>query len=90
MSTVPNFDALTERELIAFWGRYHRASRKDAEALVGDRRKGFTTIAATLACYAIDKACAVGLRKEGKIAQAMTYEQGCDLAYDRLPEDLRW
>jgi pseudouridine-5'-phosphate glycosidase len=89
-NTIPNFDAMTQKDLMAFWSKYHRASRKDAEALVGDRRKGFTTIAATLANYACNKACAMGLRVKGEIERAQTYEHACDLSYNRLPEDLRW
>lgn len=90
MNTVPNFDAMPEDELRAFWSKYHRASRKDAEALVGDRRKGFTTIAAALANYAINKATAMSCREKGNITAAQVYEHSCDLCYERIPEDLRW
>jgi hypothetical protein len=30
------------------------------------------------------------LRLEGKIPQAMTYEQGAQFAYDGLPESAKW
>jgi hypothetical protein len=90
MNTVPNLDCMPADELRAFCGRYHRASRKDAEALVGDRRKGFTTVAAALANYAINKATAMGCREKGDITAAHVYENACDLCYKRIPEDLRW
>ena len=90
MNTVPNLDCMTKEDLGAFWGKYHRASRKDAEALVGDRRKGFTTAASALANYAINKATAMGCREKGDITAALVYEHSCDLCYERIPEDLRW
>lgn len=90
MNTVPNLDCMPEDDLRAFWSKYHRASRKDAEALVGDRRKGFTTVAAALANYAINKAVAMGCREKGDIKGAEIYEHSCNLCYRRIPEDLRW
>jgi hypothetical protein len=89
-NTIPNFDAMNSAELMAFWSRYHRPTRKDAEALVGDRRKGYTSITATLANYACNKAVAMDCRAQGKIQSALCYEQACDLCYNELPEDLRW
>lgn len=90
MNNVPNLDAMTSTELMAFWKRYHRPTRKDAAELIGDRRKGFTNLTSALAAYACAKACAMDLRLKGEIARATTYEEACDIAYDCLPEDLRW
>jgi hypothetical protein len=90
MNQIPNFDAMTEAELMAFWSKYHRPTRNDAATLVGDRRKGFTVIATTLANYACNKACAISLRLKGEVERAQTYEHACDLSYSQLPEDLRW
>ena len=87
---VPNFDAMTREDLMEFWKKYHRASRKNAEALVGDRRPGYTNIAATVANYACNKAVAIRCRLEGDIQGALIYEHSADLCYDRLPADLRW
>lgn len=88
---VPNLDdGLTQKELMLFWKRYSRASRADAERLIGDRRKGFTSIAATLANYACNKAVAMTCRLKGDINAASTYEQHAELCYERLPADLRW
>jgi len=86
---IPNFDAMTQDELRSFWSRWHVTTRKKAATLVGDRSDA-RNIVEILACYAINKLCAVSLRLEGKIETAMKYEQDCQLAYERLPEDVRW
>lgn len=87
---VPNLDAMTDSDLMAFWKRYSRPSRKDAEELIGDRRKGFTTIAGRLAGYAANKATAMTCRARGDIQAASVYECICDSIYERIPEDIRW
>lgn len=89
--SVPNLDALSHNELTAFWVRHQGGrSRKEAEFLVGDRRKGYTIIAAQLANYAINKATAIDCRLRGDTQAALVYEQICDLIYERLPRDVRW
>lgn len=90
MNTVPNLDAMPLFELQAFWVKYHRGTRKLAAELIGDKRPGYTTLANKLAAYALNKACAMQLRLEGKISQAVTYEEGCDIIYSQIPDDLRW
>lgn len=87
---VPNLDGMSERDLMAFWSRYHRPSRKDAADMVGDRRKGYTDICATLANYACNKAVAMACRRRGDVVAAGVYEHSAQLCYDRLPADLRW
>ena len=89
-SKIPNFDAMTHDELMNFWSRYHRPTRKDAEELLGGKRKGYTNIVATLANYACNKAVAISCRLRGDIQAAMIYEGACELSYDRLPKDLHW
>jgi hypothetical protein len=89
-NNVPNFDAMTCDELMIFWSRYHRPSRKDAEALVGDRRRGFTNIAAKLANYACNKAVAMGCRLDGNIESALIYDECADMCYEDLPSDVKW
>lgn len=86
---TPNFDSMTQEELRDFWGKWHVTTKKKAVAFTGDRADA-RQIMETLACYAINKSCAVGLRLEGKIQQALAYEQACDLQYEKLPEDVRW
>lgn len=90
MHTVPNLDAMPLFELQAFWAKHHWGTRKSAEELIGDKRPGYTTLASKLAAYALNKSCAMQLRLEGKIPQAVTYEEACDIIYAQLPEDLRW
>lgn len=89
-NTVPNLDAMSSEDLMAFWKRYARPSRKDAEALVGDRRRGFTTISGSLAGYASNKATAITCRLRGDVNAALVYERICEVIYEKLPSDLRW
>lgn len=88
--TVPNLDAMTHDELMNFWARYHRATRKDAAELIGDKRKGYIGLAADLANYACNKAVAMSCRLKGNINAATNYEAYADQIYARLPADLRW
>lgn len=89
---IPDFEDMNEAELLKFWSRYHHPSRKEAQALIGPgfANKDAVRAAENLACYAISLSCARGLRLQGKIAQAMTYEHACGLALERLPEALQW
>ena len=89
-NTIPNFDGMTSAELMAFWKKYTRPTRKDAAALIGDTRKGYTTLAARCAAYAVNKATAMTCREAGKISSAQAYESICEQLYNKLPEDLRW
>jgi len=89
-NTIPNLDCMSSDELMAFWKRYHRPSRKDAAELIGERRKGYTTLASELACYACNKAVAMDCRLKGNIQSALVYERCAELSYERLPDDLRW
>ncbi len=67
-----------------------RPTRRDAEALVGDRRPGFTTISGSLAGYASNKATAMRCRERGDIQAALVYEKICELIHEKLPADLVW
>jgi len=86
---TPNFDAMTQEELRDFWVKWHVTTKKKAVVVTGER-KDAKNIMEVLANYAINKSCDMGLRLEGKINAAMTYELACELAYGRLPEDVRW
>lgn len=88
--SVPNLDCMSDDELMAFWKRYHRPSRADAEALVGDRRKGFTLVAATCSAYAANRAAAQKCRRNGNIGGATSYDMICETLYRKLPIDIRW
>lgn len=86
---IPNFDAMSQQELRDFWGKWHVTSKKKAVEFLGDR-KDARKVMETLACYAINKSCAVGLRLEGSIERALTYERACEIQYEQLPVDVRW
>lgn len=87
---VPNLDAMPADDLMMFWMRYRHPTRSDAEALIGDRRRGFTTIAGSLSGYASNKATAMRCRERGDIRAAQVYETICESIYAGLPEDCRW
>lgn len=87
---VPNLDDMTHEDITHFALVYQRPSRKDAQRLIGDRRKGFTTLCGSLSGYAWNKATAMTCRMKGDIQAALVYEQICESIYNRLPEDLRW
>jgi len=86
---IPNFDAMNQEELRAFWSKWHVTTNRKAVEFLGARVDARTTME-TLANYAINKSTAMGLRIEGRISEAMRYEEHCELAYDRLPADVRW
>lgn len=90
MNAIPNLDAMPEDELWAFWKRYGRPRRADAAELIGDTRRGYTTICGKLAGYASNKATAISCRLRGDIQAASVYESICESIYQRLPEDCRW
>lgn len=91
MNAAPNLDCMDEAELRAFWRRYHRPSRRDAEELVGSRRRGYVRDVAAMAAYAISKAAAISCRLAGNIQGALRYEEACDLYYEHsIPPELRW
>lgn len=77
-------DGMTKEELMAFWTK-HQGGRafKDLFPSGGEGVKNAT---AALANYASNKATAMGLRIEGKIAKAQEYEAICDTIYKSLPD----
>jgi len=90
MNTIPNLDAMTSSDLMAFWIKYRRPARKDALELIGDKREGYTTLCGSLAGYASNKATAMVCREKGDIQAAGIYEHICESIYSELPEDLKW
>ena len=90
MNTVPNLDCMSREELWAFWEKHRHGKRKESLELIGDTRKGYTTLAMTLAAYACNKATAMKCRGEGLLEAAQVYEKICDNMYDELPKDLKW
>jgi hypothetical protein len=86
---LPNLDAMTQDELRTFWSKWHVTTKKEVVRFLGEREDA-CKVMETLACYAINKSCAIGLRLEGQIEHALTYEQACEIQYEKLPEDVRW
>ncbi len=90
MNTIPNLDCMSSEDLMQFWLKYRRPKRVEAEALIGDRRKGFTVLCGSLAGYASNKATAQTCRLKGDIQAATIYECICENIYSELPDDLKW
>jgi hypothetical protein len=89
-NTVPNLDCMDVEELQGFTAKYWNSSKVLAEELIGDRRRGFKSIADQLVMYARHKTHAIKHRTEGEIGSATVFESICDRIYAKLPEDLRW
>lgn len=83
------FTRASERQLMAFWSRYHRARRSDAEALLGSRFLGYTNVAASFANYACNLAVAMGCRASGKDLSAAIYDHAAQLSLDSIPLEHR-
>lgn len=81
---LPKFSTMTDDELMAFWKRYSRSSRKDAEALIGDRRPGFTTLAGMYAALACDMAVVIGCKRRGDEDGVRCYEEHIRLRKERI------
>lgn len=86
---TPNFDAMNQDELREFWAKWHRPTKKQAVEFIGIR-KDARRVMQTLANYAINKSCAIGLRLDGEIDRATVYEYSCELCYNSLPADVKW
>lgn len=81
---APDFNNMTEDELMTFWARYHRPSRKDAEALVGDRRPGFTNLAGIYASLACNLAVVMGCKRRNDANGVEVYGHSVRLCKERL------
>lgn len=89
-NNVPNFDLMNAGECWKFWNKYRYPSRKEAQELIGDNRKGYVRLAETLANYAFNRANASQCRFSGHMTDALHYEEICDNIYNSLPNDLKW
>lgn len=83
------FHGMTEDELMTFWSRYHRPTRKDAAALVGDTRKGYLGVAETLANIACNVAVTMGCMRRDDANGVACYSHHVILGMGRLPDDVR-
>ncbi len=88
MHTIPLFAAMSNPELMAFWYRYHRASRKDAAALVGHTSPGYTNQAASIANYACNMAVAMTCLFKGDLISVANYRHAALLSIQDLPNEL--
>ena len=86
---VPNLDAMPRSEVAAFARKYRNPSQTVASKLVGTRPDA-VTLAKQLSAYADDKSKAMGYRERGHIGMASSLEHYADMAYERLPADLKW
>lgn len=83
-----DFAAMTDEELMGFWSEYNRPSRRDAEFLVGDKRKGYTSISASLANFACNLAVAHACAKRGDADATRCYQLACVISLRGVPNDV--
>jgi 23S rRNA pseudoU1915 N3-methylase RlmH len=86
---VPNLDAMAQSEVSKFAAKYRNPSKAVADKLVGTRPDA-VTLAKQLSAYASDKSKAMVQRVRGNIGLASSFEHYADMAYERLPSDLKW
>ena len=85
-----NLDGIDSDELWDLHKRLRQRLVVEARKLFPDRPEGYVRAARTLKNYAANKATAMTLRADGKIATARTYERICQRLYGDLPEFARW
>jgi hypothetical protein len=88
MTMIPNLDAMSIEELMAFWFEHQHG--RNSKELFPDGGKGTRTATNDLSCYASNIATAKRCRLNGDIPTALMYEGICERIYSRLPEDARW
>src|ERR1700735_3564425 len=86
-----NLDSLDESTLLEL-GRYPLGVRPIAQArlVFPDRPKDYVQTFKSLRNYAMNKAVAMQMRREGNIERAQEYESICETIYNLLPENARW
>jgi hypothetical protein len=87
-TNVPNLDAMSPDDLMAFWLK-HQQGRRSRE-LFPDGGPQTRTTTNALACYACNKATAMQCRTRGTIGAALLYERIADGIYDGLPAWAKW
>lgn len=89
--TVPNLDSMDYDELSDFWMSTNSVRpMKKARELFPDRPTGYLSATKGLGHYAINRATAIRCRKEGKIPEALKYEEICGVIYKSLPDYAKW
>src|ERR1700686_5388797 len=86
-----NLDGLDEPTLLEL-GRAPLGVRpiKQARLVFPDRPADYVQTFKSLRNYAMNKAVAMQLRREGNIDRAQEYESICETIYTLLPENARW
>ena len=87
-ATCTWLDALSRECLLAFWAANHRATRRQAKLLVGERRDAAYCVQA-LSNYASNRAAQLLCRELNDDNGVAIYERCADLSKARLPESLR-
>jgi len=87
-NNVPNLDAMTPDDLMAFWMAHQQGHNSREIFPNGGVATRFST--ALLANYASNKAVAMSCRAKGDIQTALAYESICERIYNRLPSFARW
>lgn len=84
-----DFGGMSEKALWNFWKNYGRPSREQSEKLVGDRRPGFTGIAAAAGGFASNYATGKGCVRTGDKQAAEVYFNIAESIRQRMPADIR-
>lgn len=86
-----NLDGLDESTLLEL-GRAPLGVRPITQArlVFPDQPKGYLQAFKSLCNYAMNKAVAMQLRREGKLETAQQYESICETIYNLLPDYARW
>ncbi len=85
-----NLDAMTPDDLWEIHNRLHQHPVLEARKLFPEKPQGYVAAAHTLKNYCANKAVAMKLRLEGRIAVALRYEAICERLYGELPDFARW
>jgi hypothetical protein len=88
MSLVPNLDAMTQVDLVAF--AVAHKGRSGARLLFPKGGRGTAVATTDLVNYAWNKATAMACRLRGDISNALLYEGICERIYAGLPKFARW
>lgn len=86
--TVPNIDAMDYDEMVRFWIRH--ANGANYRELFPAGGKGTKTATAGLSGYAMNKSSAHQMRLQGRIADALKYEEDAERIYQGLPNWAQW
>lgn len=88
----PDLDLFTTEtdKLTDIWAAIHFHPVICARILFPDRPKRYVSVTQDLGRYACNKSCAMKLRLEGKIKNALAYEHACEILYENLPDWARW